>query len=194
MYCINQQGDYIPHVNQNTIPCRYILQTYVRPDIVFTHAEGARMYDANGKEYLDFAAGIAVNSVGTTLLMCAAQLQITQMISSAVHPIALGIMLIICRSQPSQVVASCQRASGNTDTYVKSVPHRSRGKNNSCNKCCVCKLSPKPSLITGIVTLALVTPKVLCSCMHVISHCIHAQCTAAACCTTPCDHPGPALN
>lgn len=43
---------------------QYVLQTYVRPDIVFTHAEGVRMWDAHGKEYLDFAAGIAVNSVG----------------------------------------------------------------------------------------------------------------------------------
>lgn len=46
-------------------PCRrYILQTYARPDIVFTHGEGVRMYDAFGKEYLDFAAGIAVNALG----------------------------------------------------------------------------------------------------------------------------------
>ncbi|KAI7843566.1 hypothetical protein COHA_002808 [Chlorella ohadii] len=43
---------------------KYILQTYARPDIVFTHGEGARMYDAYGKEYLDFAAGIAVNALG----------------------------------------------------------------------------------------------------------------------------------
>ncbi|KAL4421406.1 hypothetical protein ABPG75_010697 [Micractinium tetrahymenae] len=43
---------------------KYILQTYARPDIVFTHGEGARMYDAFGKEYLDFAAGIAVNALG----------------------------------------------------------------------------------------------------------------------------------
>lgn len=43
---------------------KYVLQTYVRPDIVFTHAKGVRMWDAHGKEYLDFAAGIAVNSVG----------------------------------------------------------------------------------------------------------------------------------
>ena len=57
--------------------CRYILQTYVRPDIVFTHAEGVRMWDAYGKEYLDFAAGIAVNSVGTLVLLwmaCTCQL------------------------------------------------------------------------------------------------------------------------
>lgn len=47
---------------------RYIVQTYARPELVFTHAEGARMYDAHGKEYLDFAAGIAVNALGEGLL------------------------------------------------------------------------------------------------------------------------------
>lgn len=41
-----------------------MVQTYVRPEIVFTHADGARMYDAHGNEYLDFAAGIAVNALG----------------------------------------------------------------------------------------------------------------------------------
>ena len=44
--------------------CRYIMQTYARPELVFTHGEGARLYDAHGKEYLDFAAGIAVNALG----------------------------------------------------------------------------------------------------------------------------------
>jgi len=43
---------------------KYILQTYVRPNLVFTRGEGARLYDAHGKEYLDFAAGIAVNALG----------------------------------------------------------------------------------------------------------------------------------
>ncbi|EFN54478.1 hypothetical protein CHLNCDRAFT_35898 [Chlorella variabilis] len=43
---------------------KYILQTYARPDIVFTNGEGARMWDAHGKEYLDFSAGIAVNALG----------------------------------------------------------------------------------------------------------------------------------
>lgn len=40
------------------------MQTYVRPELVFTRGEGARLYDAHGKEYLDFAAGIAVNALG----------------------------------------------------------------------------------------------------------------------------------
>lgn len=41
-----------------------ILHTYNRYPIVFDHGEGVRLYDVNGKEYLDFAAGIAVQSLG----------------------------------------------------------------------------------------------------------------------------------
>jgi hypothetical protein len=37
---------------------QYVLQTYGRPaDIVFVKGEGSKLYDANGKEYLDMAAG-----------------------------------------------------------------------------------------------------------------------------------------
>lgn len=43
------------------------MQTYARPELVFTRGEGARLYDAHGKEYLDFAAGIAVNALGARL-------------------------------------------------------------------------------------------------------------------------------
>ncbi|KAK9812412.1 hypothetical protein WJX73_008840 [Symbiochloris irregularis] len=43
---------------------KYIVQTYARPHMVLTRGEGTRLYDAHGKEYLDFAAGIAVNSLG----------------------------------------------------------------------------------------------------------------------------------
>ena len=44
---------------------KYVLQTYARPpELVFTHGQGCKMYDVSGKEYLDFAAGIAVNALG----------------------------------------------------------------------------------------------------------------------------------
>lgn len=43
---------------------KYILQTYGRPDVVFTRGQGTKLYDTEGKEYLDFAAGIAVNALG----------------------------------------------------------------------------------------------------------------------------------
>lgn len=34
------------------------------PDVVFVSGEGARLYDADGRRYLDFMAGIAVASIG----------------------------------------------------------------------------------------------------------------------------------
>ncbi|MBN1318005.1 MAG: aspartate aminotransferase family protein [Anaerolineales bacterium] len=43
---------------------KYIVQTYVRPSMVFTHGKGAYLYDADGKSYLDFSSGIAVTSLG----------------------------------------------------------------------------------------------------------------------------------
>ena len=43
------------------------MQTYARPNLVFTRGEGVRLYDAHGKEYLDFAAGIAVNALGMSI-------------------------------------------------------------------------------------------------------------------------------
>lgn len=41
-----------------------ILHTYNRYQIVLDRGEGVHLYDINGKEYLDFAAGIAVQSLG----------------------------------------------------------------------------------------------------------------------------------
>ena len=39
---------------------QYVLHTYNRFPVVFDHGEGVRLYDVDGKEYLDFGAGIAV--------------------------------------------------------------------------------------------------------------------------------------
>ena len=41
-----------------------ILHTYDRYPVVFDRGEGVHLYDVDGKEYLDFAAGIAVQSLG----------------------------------------------------------------------------------------------------------------------------------
>ncbi len=42
----------------------HLLHVYNRFPIVFEKGEGVRLYDTNGKEYLDFAAGIAVMALG----------------------------------------------------------------------------------------------------------------------------------
>ena len=44
---------------------RYVIQTYGRNPIAIDHGRGATLYDLEGREYIDFAAGIGVLSVGT---------------------------------------------------------------------------------------------------------------------------------
>lgn len=43
---------------------RYMMKTYRRPPVVFTHGRGCRLYDSEGRGYLDFLGGIAVNALG----------------------------------------------------------------------------------------------------------------------------------
>lgn len=42
----------------------YVAPTYARTPLVLERAEGVRVYDADGRAYLDFVAGIAVNALG----------------------------------------------------------------------------------------------------------------------------------
>lgn len=43
---------------------RYLMNTYKRPPVVFTHGRGSHLYDSEGRAYLDFLGGIAVNALG----------------------------------------------------------------------------------------------------------------------------------
>ena len=43
---------------------RWVMQTYPRVPVEFVRGEGARLWDSEGKEYLDFVSGISVCSVG----------------------------------------------------------------------------------------------------------------------------------
>jgi acetylornithine/N-succinyldiaminopimelate aminotransferase len=43
---------------------QFLLPTYKRAPILFTHGRGAFVFDSNGKKYLDFLGGIAVNALG----------------------------------------------------------------------------------------------------------------------------------
>jgi len=43
---------------------KYVANTYTRFPIALVRGKGARVWDADGKEYLDFLSGIAVNSLG----------------------------------------------------------------------------------------------------------------------------------
>ena len=46
------------------LEARWLMPTYRRAPVEFVRGEGARLWDSDGKEYLDFLAGISVSSVG----------------------------------------------------------------------------------------------------------------------------------
>ena len=46
------------------LEARWVMQTYARAPVQFVRGEGARLWDSDGNEYLDFLAGISVCSVG----------------------------------------------------------------------------------------------------------------------------------
>ena len=43
---------------------RHVLQTYKRQPVAFVRGSGSRLYDVEGREYLDFISGIGVTSLG----------------------------------------------------------------------------------------------------------------------------------
>ena len=47
-----------------TLTEQYIMPTYGRFPVVIDHGQGARLYDPEGREYLDFTSGIGVCSLG----------------------------------------------------------------------------------------------------------------------------------
>jgi acetylornithine aminotransferase len=76
---------------------KYIMKTYGRYPIVPTRGEGCQLWDADGKRYLDFLAGVAVNNLGhchpkvvkalqeqaATMIHCSNYYQIPQQIELA---------------------------------------------------------------------------------------------------------------
>src|SRR6202051_4627656 len=46
------------------LEARYVLQTYRRAPVTFVRGEGVRLYDSEGREYLDLLSGIGVASLG----------------------------------------------------------------------------------------------------------------------------------
>jgi len=61
---------------------KYVLQTYARNYTNFIKAEGSTLFDDKGNDYIDFASGIAVNSVGhnNPVLVEALQEQVAKII------------------------------------------------------------------------------------------------------------------
>src|SRR2546430_14410747 len=47
-----------------TLEARHVLQTYRRQPVTFVRGQGVRLYDADGREYIDLLSGIGVAALG----------------------------------------------------------------------------------------------------------------------------------
>lgn len=54
----------LTHDQPQNLDHAYYLQVFKRYPLILSHGKGAKVWDNNGKEYIDALAGIAVNSVG----------------------------------------------------------------------------------------------------------------------------------
>ena len=66
MYSSYEPGAHLPLDEIRKLDEKYILNTYARVPFSFQYGSGEFLYDAQGKEYIDFLSGIAVTSVGHT--------------------------------------------------------------------------------------------------------------------------------
>ncbi len=57
-------GDPLSLAELQALEARYAMATYVRAPVEFVRGEGARLWDAEGREYLDFFAGLSVHNLG----------------------------------------------------------------------------------------------------------------------------------
>ncbi len=74
-----------PAETQITAASPHVMNTYGRVPIAMSHGQGCRVWDINGKRYLDGLGGIAVNTLGHNhpKLVPALQDQIAKIIHSS---------------------------------------------------------------------------------------------------------------
>lgn len=56
--------DFASSGTQSKVPKAPLLPVYARPEFVLSHGKGSYIWDTEGRRYLDFSAGIAVNALG----------------------------------------------------------------------------------------------------------------------------------
>src|SRR6478609_6392237 len=90
-----------------------LMDNYGTPRLPLVRGEGARLWDADGKEYLDYIGGIAVNALGHAhpAVVAAVSRQVSQLghvsnLFIAEPPVALAERLLRLSGRPGRVYFS----------------------------------------------------------------------------------------
>jgi acetylornithine/N-succinyldiaminopimelate aminotransferase len=111
----------------------YVMKNYGRYPIVAVKGKGCRVWDADGKEYLDFLAGIAVNNLGHChpRIVEALRKQAGEMIhcSNLYHiPPQIELAELLCRNSFAQKVFFCNSGAEANEAAIKLARKYSREK------------------------------------------------------------------
>lgn len=112
---------------------KYIMKTYGRYPLVPVRGEGCRVWDADGKEYLDFLAGVAVNNLGHChpRVVAALQQQAGQLIhcSNYYHiPQQIELAELLCAHSFADRAFFCNSGAEANEAAIKLARKYSRDK------------------------------------------------------------------
>lgn len=112
---------------------KYIMKTYGRYPIVPVRGAGCRVWDADGREYLDFLAGVAVNNLGHChpKVVAALQQQATELIHCSNYyqiPQQIELAELLCRYSFADKAFFCNSGAEANEAAIKLARKYSRDK------------------------------------------------------------------
>ena len=112
---------------------KYIMKTYGRYPIVPVRGEGCRLWDADGKEYLDFLGGVAVNNLGHChpAVVAALQKQAAELIHCSNYyqiPQQIELAELLCSHSFADKAFFCNSGAEANEAAIKLARKYSRDK------------------------------------------------------------------
>ena len=112
---------------------KYIIKTYGRYPIVPVRGQGCRLWDADGKEYLDFLAGVAVNNLGHChpAVVAALQKQAAELIHCSNYyqiPQQIELAELLCNHSFADKAFFCNSGAEANEAAIKLARKYSRDK------------------------------------------------------------------
>ena len=112
---------------------KYIMKTYGRYPIVPVRGEGCRLWDADGKEYLDFLGGVAVNNLGHChpKVVAALQAQASELIHCSNYyqiPQQIELAELLCSHSFADKAFFCNSGAEANEAAIKLARKYSRDK------------------------------------------------------------------
>ncbi|QSV46979.1 acetylornithine transaminase [Geobacter benzoatilyticus] len=118
---------------------KYIMKTYGRYPLVPVRGEGCRVWDADGKEYLDFLAGVAVNNLGHChpKVVAAIQKQAAEMIHCSNYyniPTQIELAELLCSNSFADKAFFCNSGAEANEAAIKLARKYAREKTGNVER------------------------------------------------------------